>query len=120
MSIGQLEQALKVRFGHDQHITGDVTLAENEAFTLTVRGTGILAKTFTDELRNLDKLLIQASEYIYGQSQLGLWTNYLTNAGRNDDVIQFAQASYGKVEASERPYVLNSWGNAITPMAWPY
>jgi len=113
MSIGQLEQALKVRFGHDQRITGDVMLAENGAFALTVRGTGILAKTFTDESRNLDKLLTQASEYIYGQSQPGLWTNYLTNAGRNDDAIQFAQASYGKVEASERPYVLNSWGNAI-------
>ena len=113
ISVGQIERTLKARFGHDQHINGDVVQTETGALALTVRGTGILAKTFTDADHNLDKLLNDAGEYIYGQSQPGLWVNYLTNAGRNDEAIRFAQTAYPTVDAPEKPYVLNYWANAI-------
>jgi tetratricopeptide (TPR) repeat protein len=39
--------------------------------------------------------------------------NYLVNSGRNDDAIHFAESSYRAAEASEQPYVLNYWANAI-------
>lgn len=55
MSIGQLERILKTRFGHDQHIEGDLVQTEKGGLAVTVRGAGILPKTFTDEGRNLDK-----------------------------------------------------------------
>jgi len=118
-SIGQIERALKARFGHDQHIYGDVVQTENKGLSLTVRGTGILARTFTDDSRNLDKLLADAGEYIYGQSQPGLWVNYLTNSGRNDEAIQFARATYPTLPAGEKPYVLNYWANAIVGKGYP-
>ena len=86
---------------------------EKGGLALTVRGTGILPKTFTDEGRNLDKLLTQAGEYVYGQSQPGLWAAYLSNNDRNDEAIHFAQGAYATVDPSERPYVLNYWANAI-------
>src|SRR6202163_2993482 len=79
ISIGQLERTLKTRFGHDQHIDGDLVQTEKGGLALTVRGTGILPKAFTDEGRNLGKLLTQAGEYVYGQSQPGLWASYLGN-----------------------------------------
>ena len=113
LSIGQIERTLKARFGHDQHIGGDVVLTEQDGLALTVRGTGILAKTFTDDKRNLDRLLTEAGEYIYGQSQPGLWTNYLSNNGRSADAIQFAESAYATVAASEKPYVLVYWANAL-------
>ncbi len=119
VSVGQIERTLKERFGHDQHIYGDVVQTADGGLALTVRGTGILAKTFTDQERNLDKLLTDAGEYIYGQSQPGLWVNYLTNANRNDDAIRFAKAAYPVVPASEKPYVLNYWGNAIVGQGNP-
>lgn len=62
---------LKSRFGHDQHIDGDLVQSEKRGLAFTVRGTGILPKTFKDEGRDLDKLLTQAGEYVYGQSQAG-------------------------------------------------
>jgi hypothetical protein len=34
---------------------------------------GILPKTFAEKAAYLDKLLTQAGEYVYGQSQPGLW-----------------------------------------------
>jgi tetratricopeptide (TPR) repeat protein len=113
ISIGQLERVLKTRFGHDQHIDGDLVQTEKGGLALTVRGTGILPKTFTDEGRNLDKLLTQAGEYVYGQSQPGLWAAYLSNE-RLDEAIRFSQVAYTTVDPSERPYLLNAWANAIT------
>jgi tetratricopeptide (TPR) repeat protein len=113
VSIGQLEAILKTRFGHDQHIGGDLAVIEKGRLALTVRGSGILPRTFTDEPHNLDKLLTQAGEYVYGQSQPGLWTAYLSNNDRTDEAIQFAQGAYVAAEPSERPYILNYWANAI-------
>ena len=119
VSFGQLERMIKTRFGHDQHIDGDLVQTEKGGLALTVRGIGILPKTFTDGGRNLDMLETQAGEYVYSQSQPGLWTNYLSNSGRDDDAIHFAESAYGAVEASEKPYVLNYWANAILDKGGP-
>src|ERR1700681_2533687 len=113
ISIGQLERILKTRFGHDQHIEGELVKTPT-GLALTVRGTGILPKTFTGGAEALDKLLTQAGEYVFSQSQPGLWAAYLSNNDRNDEAIGFAQGAYNAVEASERPYVLNYWANAIS------
>jgi tetratricopeptide (TPR) repeat protein len=112
ISFGQLERILKTRFGHDQHIDGDLVQVEKGGLALTVRGPGILPKTFTDDRRNLEKLLTQAGEYVYGQSQPGLWAAYL-GTERFDDAISFSQTAYANVDPSERPYLLNAWANAI-------
>jgi hypothetical protein len=114
ISIGQLERILKARFGHDQHIEGNLVKTRTGGLALTVRGTGILPKTFTDATVDVDKLLTQAGEYVYGQSQPGLWTAYLSNNDRNDEAVLFAQGAYASADASERPFVLNYWANAIT------
>jgi len=42
-----------------------------------------------------------------------LWSAYLSNNDRSDEAIRFAQGAYATVDASERPYVLNYWANAI-------
>jgi tetratricopeptide (TPR) repeat protein len=112
ISIGQLERTIKTRFGHDQHIEGDLVKTPG-GLALTVRGTGILPKTFTGEYGAVDKLLTQAGEYVFSQSQPGLWAAYLTNNDRNDEAIRFAQETYATVDPSEQPYVLNYWANAI-------
>ena len=88
ISIGEFERLLTARFGHDQHIEGDLVKTGTGALALTVRGTGILPKTFTNETSDLDPLLTQAGEYVYGQSQPGLWAAYLSNNDRNDEAIR--------------------------------
>jgi|HubBroStandDraft_5_1064220.scaffolds.fasta_scaffold00895_3 tetratricopeptide (TPR) repeat protein len=113
ISIGQLQRTMKARFGRDQHIDGDLAQSESGGLALTVRGTGILPKTFIGEARHLDKLLTEAGEYAYGQSQPGLFAAYLANNDRNDEAIRFSQTAYARADSSERPYVLNYWANAI-------
>jgi tetratricopeptide (TPR) repeat protein len=114
ISIGQLERVLKSHFGHELHIDGDLVKANRDGLALTVRGSGILPKTFTDDKGDLNRLLTEAGEYVYGQSQPGLWAAYLSNNDRNDEAIRFAEAAYSASDLSERPYVLNYWANAIT------
>jgi tetratricopeptide (TPR) repeat protein len=114
VSVGQIERLLKERFGHDLHIDGDLVETRTNGFALTVRGTGILPKVFVDDDRNLESLLTQAGEYVYGQSEPGLWAAYLSNNDRYDDAIHFAQAAYGTADLNERPYLLNYWANAIS------
>ncbi len=112
VSMGQLAHMIKARFGHDQHIEGDLVRTA-AGLALTVRGTDILAKTFSGDANALERLLTQAGEYAYSQSQPGLWTAYLSNNDRNDEAISFAQSAYATVGPGERPYVLNYWANAI-------
>jgi tetratricopeptide (TPR) repeat protein len=113
VSIGDIERLLKTRFGHDQHIDGDVVRAEKGGLALTVRGSGILPRTFVGPAENLDDLLMQAGEYVYGQSQPALWAQYLTEKDRNDEAIKFCEQRYLTVADEDRPYLLNSWANAI-------
>lgn len=113
LSVGQIQHLLKTRFGHDQIFGGDLLLNGKGELTLTVRGTNIQAKSFTDPTKNLDKLLTQAGEYVYSQSQPGLWVNYLSTAGRFDDAINFAKNVYPTLAQGEKFYVLNGWGIAI-------
>jgi tetratricopeptide (TPR) repeat protein len=114
VSIGKLERVLKQRLGHDLHIDGDLVATAHGGLALTVRGTGIMPKTFADEGRDVDKLVNQAGEYVFGQSQPGLWTAYLGNNNRNDDAIRFAQSAYMASVPGERPYILNYWANALS------
>jgi tetratricopeptide (TPR) repeat protein len=119
LSIQELERALKARFGHDQHIEGDLIQTTEGAYALTVRGTGIQPKTFTGGDRDLDQLTRAAGEYLYGQSQPGLWAWYLGDRGRAAEAIAFSREMYPKAAPVEKPYVLNAWGNAIVYVGEP-
>lgn len=119
VSFSEIERLLKTRFGHDQHIDGDLVRTDDGGLALTVRGSGILPRTFANTGHDLDRLLLEAGEYVYGQSQPGLWTSYLANNNRADDAIRFAQAAYDTVSDSEKPYVLNYWASAISTKAGP-
>lgn len=114
VSVAQIERALQTRFGHDQHIDGDLVQTANGGLVLTVRGNGIAPKSFSGKSDELEKQLTEAGEYVYSQSQPGLWTAYLANNGRPDEAIQFAQSVYSKLPARDKPYVLNNWANAIS------
>ena len=114
VSIAQIERILRARFGHDQHIGGDLVRTPQGGLALTVRGAGIAPQTFTGPADGLGKLLTQAGEYVYGQSQPGLWAPYLTAHGRADEAIAFAKSAYVSADPADRPYLLNAWGNALT------
>ncbi|MBV8681472.1 MAG: tetratricopeptide repeat protein, partial [Caulobacteraceae bacterium] len=114
ISIGELGRMLKDRFGHDTLIEGDLVQTANGGLALTIRGDGVLPKTFEGEAGDLDKLSTQAAEYVYGQSQPSLYATYLTRAGRNAEAAAFAKAAYATDDDADKPYLLNVWADALS------
>jgi tetratricopeptide (TPR) repeat protein len=113
ISIGEILRVLKIRFGHDIHIRGDVVQTEAGGLEVTVRGDGLSPRTFTGASDQLGKLTSEASEYVYSQSQPALWAAYLVDSGRYQEAIEFCQASITSSSPSDRPVLLTYWGTAI-------
>ncbi|HEX4183752.1 MAG TPA: hypothetical protein VHY34_10905, partial [Caulobacteraceae bacterium] len=110
VSIGDVMRMLKARFGHDIHIDGDLVQTASGDLALTIRGDGVLPKTFEGGQGELDKLTTEAAEYVYGQSQPGLYAVYLMNAGRNAEGLAFTKSAYATADAADRPYLMSNWG----------
>ena len=113
VSIGEVDRLLKARFGHDIHIEGDLVQTPEGGLVLTVRGTGLLPKSFEGGAADLDGLISKAAEYIYSQAEPSLYLVYLANMGRNAEVVATARTIYANVSATDRPYVLNQWANSL-------
>jgi tetratricopeptide (TPR) repeat protein len=113
LSIGEIERLLKTRFGHDQHISGDLVKMDKTGLALTVRGSGVMPTTFSDAMGHLDALTNKAAEYVYAQSQPALWAAYLVDSGRDQEAIDFCQTSIGSSSKSDRPVLLTYWAVAI-------
>jgi len=76
---------------------------------------GIAERKFTGPLDGLPALSRSAAEYVFSESEPGLWASHLTAEGRYAEAIEFARAAYGSVGAADKPYLLNSWGIALEP-----
>jgi hypothetical protein len=120
VSLSELDRILRTRFGHDQHISGSLISTSPTGLALTVRGSGVVPKTFADHKGDLDALLGQAAEYVYGEAQPGLFIHYLANdTGRYADAIAFAKAHMATVSADDKAVLLNYWGNAVAGLGGP-
>jgi tetratricopeptide (TPR) repeat protein len=113
LSLSEISHLLKERFGHDVHIDGDVFESQKGDLALTVRGNGVPPKTFSDPTNEMQKLVVQAAEYIYSQSQPGRWAAYLTEVGRDEEALTFCPSALAGADRAEGPSILNYWGIAV-------
>jgi len=113
VSIGEISRLLRERFGHDIHIDGDLVEAETGDLALTVRGNGVPPKTFSGSATELEKLTVEAAEYVYSKSQPARWATYLINAERYAEAIAFSRTAVASADPAERPKLLNTWALAI-------
>jgi tetratricopeptide (TPR) repeat protein len=108
ISLGELDRLLKQRLGNDIHVGGDLVQTEGGGLELTVRGDGVMPKTFTGAAADLRGLTTKAAEYVYGQTQ------YLLRAGRNQDAVSFGQQAILTAPRADRPFILNAWADALS------
>ena len=113
VSFGEIVRYLHLWLGHETHVGGDLEETV-DGVSLTVRGDSILPRSFTGPAADLPKLLTQAGEYVYGQSEPYLFASYLEGAGRDADAIAFIPGMFAVVPQAERPYLLNAWGDALS------
>jgi tetratricopeptide (TPR) repeat protein len=115
VSIGEAMRDLRRWLGHETHVAGD--LVETDAgLKLTVRGDGFQAKSFTGSAGDLEKLTTQAAEYVYGEAEPYLAGSYLEGVGRDAEAVQLIQEKYARAKPSERPRLLNIWGNGVSDL----
>ncbi len=112
VSIGETLRLMRGWLGHETHIGGDLEETP-DGVSLTVRGDGVLPKTFSGAPGDLSKLATEAAEYLYGQSEPYLFASYLENTGRDQEAVTFVSGIYQKVSPADRPYLLNAWGDAL-------
>jgi tetratricopeptide (TPR) repeat protein len=112
VSIGEISRLLKERFGHDVHIDGDLVETPAAGLALTVRGNGVPPKTFSRSAMELEKLTVEAAEYVYSHSQPARWATYLVQVNRYEEAIAFCRTAVASTELAERPRLLSVWGLA--------
>jgi len=119
ISFGELSRLLRARFGHDLHIEGEVVDTAEGGLALTVRGDGVPANRFVGKATDLGKITNDAAEYVYAKSEPVLWAYYLTSHGRDDEAMRFSRAAFASADNADRPYLLNTWGNATADIGKP-
>ena len=113
VSLGDIRRTLHNWLGHETRINGDLVL-QDQQLTLTVRGTGFSAKSFTGRLQDLQKMLSAAAEYVYGQAEPYLFSAYLEQHRRDAEAIALVKAAYPTAASKDQPWLLNSWGIALS------
>ncbi len=114
VSVGEIHRLLQQRFGHDVRIGGDLVQTHEGGLALTIRGSGVAPKTFSGGAGDLEKLTVQAAEYVYGQSQPLAFAVYLTGCGRDREALAFLPGAFSRATADTlRSNLANSWGNAF-------
>jgi len=113
VSIGEISRLLKERFGHDLHIEGDLIETATGGLALTVRGNGVPPKSFSRPATELEKLTVEAAEYVYSQSQPVRWATYLSNVNRYQEAIAFCRTAVASADPADRPRFLSTWALAI-------
>ena len=93
ISIGDFNRYLHQWLGHETHITGEIYRAP-AGLAVTARAGSTASPTFTGA--DLDKLLQQAAEAVYAQTQPYRYAVYLMNTGRAAE----AKTQYDKLIAT--------------------
>jgi tetratricopeptide (TPR) repeat protein len=112
LSIGELYRAIRERFGHDVHIEGDLTENSKGQASLTVRGSGIAAKTFSGSVDEIEALTTQAAEFVYAESQPARWSAYLVESARYAEAVEFCRSALDGRDTETRARLLNNWAFA--------
>jgi hypothetical protein len=120
LSIEQADRLLKMLFGHDLNIGGDLVQTNEGGLTLTVRGDGVSPRSFTGGADELGVLTVRAAEYVYGRSQPAQYALYLVNNSRYRDVLAFVPDAFARADtATLQADLSTSWGDALAYLDEP-
>ncbi len=115
LSVDALMLALRAHYGQDLRIGGDVMPAGGGEVLLRVRAEGLASHDFQGPATQLASLYKRAAEFVFSQSQPGLWASELAAEGRYAEALQYARTAFPAAAATEKPYLLNAWGVALEP-----
>jgi tetratricopeptide (TPR) repeat protein len=91
ISLGQLEQWLRDKLGHERAVSGDLSIGADGKLTLDSRIGAHPLPSQTGAEADLDAIAQKVAEAIYAKEQPTGWYDYLANQNRFPEALQFAQ-----------------------------
>lgn len=118
VSLGEIDKLLRTWFGKETHIGGAVTVSTDGLVSLTVRADGVRGRTFTGPEEEMPRLIVEASEYIYGQFEPQLFVWYLLQTNRYEDAEAFIPGAYAR-RPDSRATLAYQWGVLLATTGRP-
>jgi tetratricopeptide (TPR) repeat protein len=113
VSLGEISRLLRARFGHDLHIGGSLVQSASGGLALSVSGDNLAPKTFTGGADDLDKLVVDAAQYVYSQFQPALWVHYLVDTNHCPEAVSIAESLYDTADDQSRASFLTDWAGCL-------
>ncbi len=107
VSIGEFYRILVGWLGHQTRISGEVWRHSGQLF-IGARASGGTAQVFHGT--DLDALIVQAAEHVYGQTQPYRYAVFLSQQGRTHESLAVVRALALSGPAEERPWAYSQWG----------
>ena len=112
VSIGEVNRWLHAWLGHARRISGEVVRTP-AGLAVTVRAGGSPGRTFTGAEGDLDKLMQQAAEAVFADTDPFRWGGYLSDNKRTAEAV----ALYSRLSISgsreDRARAFEGWANAV-------
>ncbi len=109
LSVGELGQMLRDRFGNVSHVTGEVVRTPS-GIAVTARLGDATPKTFTGPESGFDDLARRSAEAIYRASQPYRFAEYVANQGRYGEAFAVISDLATSGPPGERGWAYTEWG----------
>jgi tetratricopeptide (TPR) repeat protein len=112
VSIGELSRFLRQWLGHETRITGEVVRTPS-GLAVTARAGASSGQRFEGPETDLDKLVGQAAEALYGETQPYRYAVYLASQGRKDEAVAAYQRLAQSSDLDERAWAYTGWATLL-------
>jgi tetratricopeptide (TPR) repeat protein len=109
LSLRDFSKLLRDRFGHANHITGEVVRTPT-GIAVTARFGDVMPATFTGPESDFDELARKAAEAVYRTSQPYRFAQFLSEHGRNAEAFSVISALATNGPQNERGWAYSAWG----------
>ena len=110
LTLGELNQMLRDRFGRVSHVTGEVVRTAS-GIAVTARLGDASPKTFTGPESAFDDLARQSAEAVYRASQPYRFAQYVAGQGRYREAFAVISDLATSGPPGERGWAYTEWGN---------
>jgi tetratricopeptide (TPR) repeat protein len=112
VSIGELYRYLREWLGSETRISGEV-VRTSAGLSVTARAGANPGETFQGPDADIDKLMQQAAEAIYRQTQPYRWAVYLASTGRQDEALKAYRQLAANGAPEDRAWAYAGWANVL-------
>ncbi len=112
VSIGEFHRYLADWLGHETRISGEVWRTP-DGFALSVRSGSEAAQTFTGKDADIGRLVAEAAEHVYGETQPYRYVIFLDGQNRAAEEKAATRALAQNGPPEEKPWAYSLWGTLL-------